>query len=202
MPYDPITLLSTLSTIVLPPDTQDSLSVSWLDSYRMGFPPMKHYTLCWAHTDRLSRYGSTPCGYIIRKCRTLQDSFRLFSFSTCYPAKTEVSYDTKKGGVGLEKDSALYQLMDTRMNGVMNGIVSSDGEYQTILRKSDIYSGELDRMDLSKEIRLLIDRYVSEQNALGSRFGMLAYLLGFSDCKAMFLGKCLPTEAKEMTAEL
>ena len=64
----------------------------------------------------------------------------------------------------MEKDSALYQLMDTRMNGVMNGIVSSDGEYQAILRKSDIYSGELDRMDLSKEIRLLIDRYVSEQN--------------------------------------
>ncbi len=102
----------------------------------------------------------------------------------------------------MEKDSALYQLMDTRMNGVMNGIVSGDGEYQAILRKSDIYSGELDRMDLSKEIRLLIDRYVSEQNALGSRFGMLAYLLGFSDCKAMFLGKCLPTEANEMTTEL
>ena len=54
----------------------------------------------------------------------------------------------------MEKDSALYQLMDTRMNGVMNGIVSGDGEYQAILRKSDIYSGELDRMDLSKEIRL------------------------------------------------
>ncbi len=65
----------------------------------------------------------------------------------------------------MEKDSALYQLMDTRMHSVMNGIVSGDGEYQAILRKSDIYSGELDRMDLSKEIRLLIDRYVSEQNA-------------------------------------
>ena len=128
--------------------------------------------------------------------------FRLFSFSACNPAKTEVSYDTTEGGIGLEKDSALYQLMDTRMHSVMNGIVSSDGEYQAILRKSDIYSGELDRMDLSKEIRLLIDRYVSEQNALGSRFGMLAYLLGFSDCKAMFLRKCLPTEAKEMTTEL
>ncbi len=99
----------------------------------------------------------------------------------------------------MEKDSALYQLMDTRMHSVMNGIVSSDGEYQAILRRSDIYSGELDRMDLSKEIRLLIDRYVSEQNALGSRFGMLAYLLGFSDCKAMFLGKCLPTEVREVT---
>ena len=54
---------------------------------------------------------------------------------------------------------------DVRMHSVMNDIVSSDGEYPAILRKSDTYSGELDRMDLSKEIRLLIDRYVSEQNA-------------------------------------
>ena len=128
--------------------------------------------------------------------------FPAFSFSSCYPAKTEVSYDPTEGGIGLEKGSALYQLMDVRMHSVMNGIVNSDGEYQAILRKSDIYSGELDRMDLSKEIRLLIDRYVSEQNALDSRFGMLAYLLGFSDCKAMFLGKCLPTEVKEMNTEL
>ncbi len=41
------------------------------------------------------------------------------------------------------------------------------------------------------DVRQLIDRYVSEQNALGARYGMLAYLLGFSDCKAMFLGKCI-----------
>ncbi len=102
----------------------------------------------------------------------------------------------------MEKDSALYQLMDARMNGVMNGIVKGGGEYQTIIRKSDEYSGRLDGMPLSQEVRLLIDGYVSEQNALGSRFGMLAYLLGFSDCKAMFLGKCLPTEAKEMNTEL
>ena len=99
----------------------------------------------------------------------------------------------------MEKNSALYQLMDTRMNGVMNGIVSSDGEYQAILRKSDIYSGELDRMDLSKEIRLLIDRYVSEQNALGSRFGMLAYLLGFSDYREMLLEKRLFAEPQKMS---
>ncbi len=64
----------------------------------------------------------------------------------------------------MEKDSALYQLMDTRMNGIVN----SDEEYQAILRESDIYSGELDRMDLSKEIRLLIDCYVSEQNTHSS----------------------------------
>ena len=99
----------------------------------------------------------------------------------------------------MEKNSALYQLMDTRMNGVMNGIISDDVEYQAILRKSDIYSGELDRMDLSKEIRLLIDRYVSEQNALGSRFGMLAYLLGFSDYREMLLEKRLFAEPQKMS---
>lgn len=99
------------------------------------------------------------------------------------------------------KESALYQLMDVRMNGVMNGIISSDGEYQQIIRKSDEYSAKLEKLELPKEVRLLIDRYVSEQNALGSRFGILAYLLGFSDCKEMLLEKCLPTEAKEMLTE-
>ncbi len=98
----------------------------------------------------------------------------------------------------MEKESALYQLMDVRMNGVMNGIVSSDGEYQQIRQKLDEYAFSLEKPELPKEVRLLIDRYVSEQSALGSRYGMLAYLLGFSDCKEMLLEKCLPTGTKEM----
>lgn len=102
----------------------------------------------------------------------------------------------------MAKESALCQLMKVRMNGVMNGITNSDGEYQEIIRKSDGYSGKLDQMELPEEARLLIDRYVSEQNALGSRYGMLAYLLGFSDCRAMFLGKCLPAGAEEMVSEV
>ena len=65
----------------------------------------------------------------------------------------------------MEKESALYQLMGVRMNGVMNGIANSDGEYQEIIRKSDIYSGRLEEMELPEEVRLLIDRYVGEQNA-------------------------------------
>lgn len=105
----------------------------------------------------------------------------------------------------MEKDSALYQLMGIRMNGVMNGVMNGitngDGEYQAILRRSDEYSGKLERVGLPVDVRQLIDRYVSEQNALGSRYGMLAYLLGFSDCKAIFLGKCLPAEVKEMITE-
>ncbi len=60
---------------------------------------------------------------------------------------------------------ALYQLMGIRMNSIMNGITNSDGEYQAIIRKLDEYSYKLDKMNLSKEARLLIGSYVSEQNA-------------------------------------
>ena len=95
----------------------------------------------------------------------------------------------------METESALYQLMGVRMNG----ITKNDGEYQEIIRRSDVYSGKLEEMELPEEVRLLIDRYVSEQNALGSRYGMLAYLLGFSDCKEMLLEKRLFTEPPQMS---
>ena len=85
------------------------------------------------------------------------------------------------------KKTILDQLMGLRMNSVMNEITNSDMEYQEIIRKSDIYSNKLEALQLPKETRLLIDRYVSEQNALGSRYGMLAYQLGFSDYKELFI---------------
>lgn len=86
----------------------------------------------------------------------------------------------------MDKDSVMYQLMDLRVNTTMNSIVRADEDYQEILRRSDEYSGRLDAMDLPKETMQLIDRYVSEQNALGARYGALAYLLGFSDCIELF----------------
>ena len=102
----------------------------------------------------------------------------------------------------MEKDSALYQLMDTRMHSVMNHIVSGDGEYQAIFRKSDIYSGELDRMDLSKEIRLLIDRYVSEQNAhsacaIDSVLGCSPTCLDFPTAGPCFWGNACQQKQKK-----
>jgi hypothetical protein len=88
--------------------------------------------------------------FIILYRLTQQIFYELFIayFPTCQPAKTEVSYDTTERRDWIGKRFCIVQLMDTRMHSVMNGIVSSDGEYQAILRKSDIYSGELDRMDL------------------------------------------------------
>lgn len=107
----------------------------------------------------------------------------------------KIRHQGRRDWMGTEP--ALYQLMRIRMNSVMNDITNSDGEYQAIIRKSDEYSDKLDKVGLPKEARLLIDSYVSEQNALCSRYGMLAYLLGYSDCKEMLLEKCLFAEPQQ-----
>lgn len=98
----------------------------------------------------------------------------------------------------MDKNSILYQLMCIRMNGIMNEITNKDKEYQEIIRNSDEYSSKLDALHLPEEIRILIDRYVSEQNALGSRYGMLAYLLGFSDCIELLFGSLPFSDVKEI----
>lgn len=97
----------------------------------------------------------------------------------------------------METSSVLHILMGERMNGIMNEIAKTDKEYQEISQKAGAYSDRLETLHLPEETRLLIDRYISEQNALGSRYGMLAYLLGFSDCRELLLGKIPFTEMKE-----
>lgn len=87
----------------------------------------------------------------------------------------------------MDKQSTLHQLMGMRMNGVMNGITQQDEDYQALLQAVDEYSGRLEALHLPEEAMKLIDRYVSEYNAIGSRYGMLAYLLGFSDCRELLL---------------
>lgn len=98
----------------------------------------------------------------------------------------------------MDRNSVLYQLMDIRMNGIMNEITNRDKEYQEISRSSDEYSGRLDALHLPREVRLLIDRYISEQNALGSRYGVLAYLLSFSDCVELLFGSQPFSDVKEV----
>lgn len=99
----------------------------------------------------------------------------------------------------MDKQSALHQLMELRMNGVMNGITQQDKDYQVLLQAVDGYSGELEALHLPGEAMKLIDRYVSGYNAIGSRYGMLAYLLGFSDCRELLLDPAQP--GKEVLAD-
>ncbi|TGY93471.1 hypothetical protein E5329_18320 [Petralouisia muris] len=67
-------------------------------------------------------------------------------------------------------------------DSVLDRILKKDEEYHEIVRKSGGYLDRLEAMDLPKEARELIDLHSCEQNALGTRYGALAYLLGFSDC--------------------
>ena len=85
----------------------------------------------------------------------------------------------------MDKNSVLYQLTNLRLNEVMNEIVMADEEYQAISKKSNGYSKRLDAMPLSKKVMDWIDHYVSELNAIGSRYGALAYILGFSNCREL-----------------
>ena len=88
----------------------------------------------------------------------------------------------------MDKESVLLKLMDLRVNEGLDGIIRTDEEYQEICRRSSEYLDRLDMMGLPQEVRSLIDRHASEQNALGARYGALAYLLGFSDCVDLILG--------------
>ena len=88
----------------------------------------------------------------------------------------------------MDKNSALYQLMDIRVNGIMDEITREDEVYQAIIQKADEYSDELEALNLPKQTKDLIDKYASELNANGSRYGALAYLLGFSDCMDLIFG--------------
>ena len=53
----------------------------------------------------------------------------------------------------MDKKSPLFQLMDLRMNGVMNDITAQDEAYQSLIKKAGIYTGRLDSMNLPKEER-------------------------------------------------
>ncbi len=85
----------------------------------------------------------------------------------------------------MDKDSVLDLLMDMHVNGVLDRIPEKDEEYQEISRKSGGYLDRLEAMVLPKEARSLIDLHSCEQDALGARYGALAYPLGFSNCVEM-----------------
>lgn len=92
----------------------------------------------------------------------------------------------------MDKQSTLYQLMDMRMNGIMNGITERDADYHALLRAVDGYSDKLEALHLPAKAMKLIDRYVSGYNAIESHYGMLAYLLGFSNCRELLLDPAHP----------
>lgn len=92
----------------------------------------------------------------------------------------------------MDKNSLLYQLMALRMNSVMNNVTEQDEDYQAVLSAVDPYIDQLKALQLPKETMQLIDDCVSGHVAIGSCFGRLAYLQGFSDCRELLLASAQP----------
>ena len=92
----------------------------------------------------------------------------------------------------MDKDSVLAQLTDLRLDGVQDQIACVDEEYLSLSRESKCYLEKLERLELSDEARKLMDRHASAQNAMGGRYGELAYRLGFADCMELVLSALRP----------
>jgi len=79
--------------------------------------------------------------------------------------------------------------VDGGADGKCHGrITEGDALYQETKQKAGGYSDKLDALGLPDGAKLLIDRYVSEHIANGSRYGELAYQLGFCDCAELLIG--------------
>lgn len=94
-----------------------------------------------------------------------------------------------QGSDCMDRDSVLYQLMEVRMDARMGQITEEDCVYQATVKEAGEYSKKLDALKLPRETTQLIDRYVNAQTEQGSRYGDLAYILGFSDCIELLLDK-------------
>ena len=89
----------------------------------------------------------------------------------------------------MNRDSVLYQLMEVRMDARMAKLTDEDSVYQTTAKEAGKYSKKLDALKLPRETTQLIDGYVNAHIEQGSRFGDLAYILGFSDCIELLMEK-------------
>lgn len=87
----------------------------------------------------------------------------------------------------MDKNSVLYQLMAMRLDSAINSIAERDEDYQASLSAVDKYIDQLKALPLPKETQKLVNDCMSGHIAIGSCWGRLAYLQGFSDCRGLLL---------------
>ena len=102
----------------------------------------------------------------------------------------------------MDNKSVLYQLMDTRMGEALHKITKEDTAFMQTKEKADKYAAKLASLNLPEETMRLIDQYVNERSANWVRYGELAYMLGFSDCKELLLGSRHIPEMKDKIGEI
>lgn len=79
-------------------------------------------------------------------------------------------------------DNIFDIITDYSVNEGINKILLEDKKYAEIQKEIDEHIEEYEKLGLTKEQRLAVDRLVSAHTASGACYGRMTYRKGFHDC--------------------
>ena len=95
-------------------------------------------------------------------------------------------------------DKNIYEiLIENATNEYMDSVLLHDDEYKKIQDKISELTEQIDKFDLSKEQRLIMDRLISAHTASGCCYGRIAYQQGIRDCALLLRKMELIKDGKE-----
>jgi len=101
-----------------------------------------------------------------------------------------------KGGCDMDKN--IFEVITgCGVNEAVNNILFKNEEYQKIQAEIDGLTDEFDKINLSKEQRLTVDRIISAYNANGALYGRMTYQQGMRDCASLLVEMGLIKDGKE-----
>lgn len=80
------------------------------------------------------------------------------------------------------KKSILGIITEYSVNEGMDNILLQDEEYMKIQKEINKQTDQFDKLDLTKEQRLIVDNLISAYNGSGAYDGVMNYKKGFRDC--------------------
>ena len=84
--------------------------------------------------------------------------------------------------------SNIFEIMaDYSINEGMDSILLQNEEYIEMQNKIEEQIIQFDKLNLTKEQCLVIDRLISAHTESGAVYGKMAYKQGFQDCAALLL---------------
>lgn len=88
---------------------------------------------------------------------------------------------------GMEKDEVINILTEYATNERLDNLVLQNTEYVTIREKINYIMGELEKLDSSRGIQKIIDRYDSATHEAAALYASLAYKQGLKDMFNLFM---------------
>lgn len=78
------------------------------------------------------------------------------------------------------KESFSEEFLSGRVNHAIERTLIMDKDYQKIIKEYELFDN-LERIELSNEQKLKVDRVISAHNACGAAYGNATYKQGFQD---------------------